>query len=130
MKLAVLVAVLVAIVGLAGCVSNTKKLNRVALGMTKQEVVQSLGNPDSIRASKGIEYMVYGLRTVDAGECVGWSIVSLGILAPAACSGFKDDYFVQLKQGKVTAYGKVGDFDSIQDPESTININQTIKTVE
>ena len=30
---------------------------------------------------------------------------------------------MKFNQGKVTSYGKVGDFDSTQDPEATINLN-------
>ncbi len=96
---------------LSGCVSNllpsnTHKLNNVGLGMTKQEVIQILGSPDTTKANQGIEYMIYILRgSVDTGQCVRVAVGTLGI-APflGGCPRAHDDYFVQLEQGKVTAY--------------------------
>lgn len=33
-----------------------------------------------------------------------------------------DHYFVRLLDGKVNAYGKIGDFDSTKDPAFNVNI--------
>ncbi len=126
MKLGIKIAALISLVGLVGCVSTEHKINAVSLGMNKQQVIEALGTPDNSRAAEGVEYMIYQLKAAtDAGFCAA-SILAFG----AGCARDKVDYFVQLEQGKVTAYGKVGDFDSIKDPEATININKTVKEIE
>ncbi len=94
---------------LAGCVTAAYKMNDLAIGMTKDEVLQVLGPPVDTRATESVEYITYVLR----GGMVGMG-----------------KYFVQLKQGRVTAYGALGDFDSTQNPEATINLNKTIKEIK
>jgi hypothetical protein len=39
------------------------------------------------------------------------------------CGGEEDDFFVRFKEGVVESYGRVGDFDSTNVPEATINVN-------
>jgi len=92
--------------------TNTHKMNKVAIGMSKQEVIESMGNPSETRATANVEYLVYRLRAT-------WDVLAR-----------RTSYFVQLDAGKVTAYGKIGDFDSTNLPEATININKTVKEVE
>jgi hypothetical protein len=74
---------------LAGC-ATAHKMNRVSLGMTKGEVIDTLGEPDSVHADKGWEALFYRL-TDD-----GWS-------------GLKNEYAVILEGGKVAKYGKKWD---------------------
>jgi hypothetical protein len=80
------VAVLLAAVWVAGCAS---KLNDVRLGMTKQEVVDSIGAPASTSEMGNTQYLKYSLHS-------DWV--------------FADRYYVRLTDGKVDAFGKVGDF--------------------
>ena len=82
-----------------GCVSTAHKMNEVSVGMTKAEVVAKLGNPDSTRANQGAEYLIYRLR--DHIE-----------IDPIKAQNAGEEYFVRLKEGRVEAYGKVGDFGS------------------
>jgi hypothetical protein len=67
--------------------------NYIRLGMGKSDVLGILGDPKSTSAIDDIEYLRYG-----------------------------DNYFVRLKDGKVNAYGKIGDFGTSV-PEETINLN-------
>ncbi len=133
MKYAMNVLVVSAIVGLVGCVSTEKKINTVSLGMNKQQVIETMGNPDNSRAAEGVEYLIYKLKAAtDAGACAaGWglAVFTLGV-STLECAREKADYFVQLEAGKVTAYGQVGDFDSTKVPEATINVNETVKEAE
>ena len=100
-------------VALGGCAPTTlNKMNKVSIGMDKQQVISAIGSPTETRATQGIEYLVYHLR-MDTDVRTA-----------------KTPYFVQLENGRVTAYGKVGDFGSTQTPESTVNVNQTIKSVD
>src|ERR1022692_4132505 len=84
-----------------GCAGTSDKLNRVNLGMTKKEVIRTLGNPDSTSAMGDDEFLIYD-----------WG-------SPKELVGTPKEYFVRLKAGKVDAFGKKGDFNSTKDP--TIN---------
>ena len=79
--------------------------------MPKAEVINILGTPKSISADKGIEYMHYRwVKTVIATD-----------------ADWPDDYFVAIKEGKVSSYGKKGDFDSVKDPTQKIIIDKTVR---
>jgi hypothetical protein len=71
-----------------GCASSSK-INAVDLGMSEAEVVAAMGEPDSTSAVENSVLLRYKL----------W-----------AGGPFLDDYFVELKDGRVLAYGRVGDF--------------------
>jgi hypothetical protein len=72
-----------------GCAASSKKMNNVSLGMTKSQVIQAIGAPDSSSAKEDIELLKYRLRP--------------GGLFPS-------QYYVMLRDGKVDAFGQVGDF--------------------
>ena len=94
-----------------GCASpSAKKMNIIAVGMSKQEVVQIMGAPITSKATSGVEYLIYKLR---GGSCTTTDYVLWGTLDPD-CRGAL--YFVQLRNGAVSAYGEQGDFDSTKDP--------------
>jgi hypothetical protein len=69
-----------------GCAGN---MNHVKLGMTKDQVVGALGPPSSTSAMENTEYLKYQL-------CSDWI--------------FTDRYYVRLTDGRVDAFGRVGDF--------------------
>ena len=71
-----------------GCAANATKMNNLNLGMTKKEVVDVIGNPSSTSETSGVLYLKYRLRD--------------GLIS--------DDYYVRLKDGKVDAYGRFGEF--------------------
>lgn len=93
--------------GLVGC-ATAPNLNNVALGMTKQEVIKTLGNPHSVSAKDNTEYLKYGLS-------MGFADNSVWANPP--------EYYVRLVNGKVESYGKVGDFDSTKNPAADVNLN-------
>ena len=72
-----------------GC-TTSNKLNKISLGMTRQQVITAMGEPDSTSAIENTVYLRYKL----------W----------AGGAFFLNDYFVQFKDGKVEAYGRIGDF--------------------
>ena len=99
-----------------GCaVQSAKSMNTISVGMSKQEVIKVLGRPDTSKAASGVEYLIYR-RQDKAAACVGLTAISFGIWTAMApeCRGAL--YFVQLRNGAVSAYGKQGDFDSTKDP--------------
>ena len=71
-----------------GCASSSK-INAVDLGMSEDEVIAAMGEPDSTSAVENSVFLRYRL----------W-----------AGGPFLDDYFVELRDGRVLAYGRVGDF--------------------
>ena len=73
---------------LMGCVAASSRMNNLKLGMTKEDVIQTMGKPSSTSESEGILYLKYRLR-----------------------EGFiSDDYYIRLIDGKVDAYGRFGEF--------------------
>lgn len=78
--------------------------------MTKEEVIKIMGQPTSTSAKEGTEYLTYMLAETP------------GQLADTR---YATPYFVRIVNGKVNAYGRVGDFDSTKTPEEkkTIDLN-------
>ncbi|KPJ78399.1 MAG: hypothetical protein AMJ54_04085 [Deltaproteobacteria bacterium SG8_13] len=84
-----LLLVLLAAALMLGCAASAKKMNQLQLGMTEKEVVTAIGEPGST-SSKGDEVLLkYRLR---------------------ASGLWKATYYVRLQNGKVDAFGQVGDF--------------------
>lgn len=92
---------------LAGCVGTSANLNKVNLGMSKAEVIQAIGTPDSVSAKENVEYLIYH-----------WASPKQLI----ADENNLDRYFIRLTNGRVDAYGERGDFDSTKDPTIKIEI--------
>ena len=74
---------------LIGCAASPQNMNELRLGMSKTEVIDTMGNPVSTSASQDVEFMQYRFR-------------SDGL--------FSSDYYVKLQDGKVDAFGRAGDF--------------------
>jgi len=100
----------VALVLFCGCTGTSARLNKVSLGMTKTEVVGTIGQPDSVSAKGDTEYLIYHWASpkqlfVDENNL--------------------DHYYIRLINGKVESYGEKGDFDSTKIPEhkETLDLN-------
>lgn len=112
------ISMLITLVIFVGCAapaarSMSKNMNNISLGMSKAQVMDAMGEPSSVSAIDGTEYMSYILCSktgtlMQDYRCVRW-----------------DDFYVRIKQGKVESYGRKGDFDSTRVPESkrTLDIN-------
>ena len=82
-------------------------MNRLSVGMSKADVIAAMGEPDSTSApGGGVEYLRYSLTTSSI----------------AAYNGYTEPYFVKLVNGRVDAYGHVGDFGSAQNPGVEVNV--------
>ena len=103
-------AALLAASVLAGC-ATAHKINKVQLGMSKSEVTTTIGEPTSISAKDGTEYLNYRFSETD----------------DHAFYGITTPYYVRLVNGVVDSYGKTGDFDSTQKKtirvETDANVN-------
>jgi hypothetical protein len=69
--------------------ATASKLNSVQLGMTRAQVIDAIGTPGSTSEMGNTQYLKYQL-------CSDWI--------------FTDRYYVRLTDGKVDAFGRVGDF--------------------
>lgn len=122
---------------LMACVTagTQENLNKISVGMTKQEVITQIGTPSSTAAKEGIEYLTYqltdGTSGGEAAACAGVGVLTLGLTyaLPDCRGGRENDFYVRLVNGKVDSYGRRGDFDSTKVPEATINVNKKV-TVE
>jgi hypothetical protein len=83
---------------LVACAS-APDFSRISMGMPKNEVVSRLGKPASQAAQGRVEYLTYGWPDSAYDGRLGGG-----------------EYMVQLTDGRVTAYGKKGDFDTTSDP--------------
>ena len=86
--------VLLLCLGLYGC-ATAGKINSISLGMSKEEVIKTMGQPVSTSAKEGAEYLNYKLSETGDDDF-------LGITTP---------YAVCLKDGKVVSYGRHGDLE-------------------
>lgn len=86
MKNYLLPAALVACVVTVGC-TTAAQLNKIRVGMTKDEVIAAIGQPSSTGATANIEYLTYYL-TADDGY------------------GRDQPYMVRLVDGKVESFGR------------------------
>ena len=93
--------VLMLCLGLYGCVTPLSgELEKIKIGMTREELVKAVGKPRAIKAQGNVEYLTY----------------------------FKDgSHFVRLINGVVEAFGVWGDFDSIKDPTLKVKTEENIK---
>ena len=88
MKIARMTAIGLAAFLLVGC-ATASKMNSVSLGMTRDQVVGAIGDPSSTSEMGDTQYLKYQLAS-------DWI--------------FPDRYYVRLTDGKVDAFGRVGDF--------------------
>ena len=107
-----LIGIFVAVM-LVGC-ATSGKINTVSLGMTKSEVIAAMGDPVSVSAQAGAEYLNYKLSETDDDAFRGWTT----------------PYYVRLVNGIVESYGRMGDFDSTKpttvrlETDENVNINE------
>ena len=99
---------------LTGCATPATNLNKLSVGMTKQEVVSAMGQPTRTSATQGVEYMIY--HDPNNGFAAAGTFGAIPYRRDA-------DYYVRLNRGKVDAFGALGDFDSTHVPEQKIDID-------
>lgn len=98
------------VVLIGGCATSSK-INGVQLGMSRADVVAVMGEPVSISAKGGAQYLNYAL-------------------SETSDDAFYDrttPYYVRLVDGEVDSYGRMGDFDSTQTPTVRIESDQPVK---
>ncbi len=84
-----IIGLLASVAFLVACAGSFQRMNHLRLGMTKQDVIQTVGTPDMTSASGHVEYLKYRSNS--------------GLF-------YTDNYYVRLLDGKVDAFGQQGDF--------------------
>jgi hypothetical protein len=115
---------------LTACADTASRLNEMSVGMTKSDVTELLGEPQTTTGMNGTEYMMYELRDAPSPSTqAGCAIVDLpfGGMAVSSvlldeCEYTNDLYFVRLIDGKVDAYGQRVYFDSMGGSKSSSEI--------
>ena len=88
------IVVLAAVIFISCATSN--RINRISLGITKQQVVEAMGEPSSTRATQGTEYLIYHLSEASVGRQLFMTYFRItGEVA--------NDYYVRLFNGRVDA---------------------------
>src|SRR5579872_3800338 len=95
-----LLPILAAAAWLCGCASVSSDLNKINLGMSRNQVVHQLGQPHSVGAEQNVVILTYFMRRENMG----------GMQA----------YIVKLVNGQVVMYGEKGDFDRTETSKKRI----------
>ncbi|MFZ9856101.1 MAG: outer membrane protein assembly factor BamE domain-containing protein [Limisphaerales bacterium] len=78
--------------GIAGCASSSAKLNRISLGMSREEVVKTLGRPHAVSAQGDVEFLTYNLINKGVGDM--------------------KEFVVRIQKGSVESFGERVNFGS------------------
>ena len=73
---------------LSGCVTSSKKINDISIGMSKESVLKILGEPINTTADRESTYLNYSLVETFGGP--------------------PTPYLIRIVNGKVDAYGRIG----------------------
>lgn len=96
---------------LTACADTASRLNEMSVGMTKSDVTELLGEPQTTTGMNGTEYMTYELRdapdAVTQAACGVAGIYTFGLAAAMDDCQYSDElYYIRLVDGEVDAYGQ------------------------
>ena len=77
---------------MVGCASSSAKLNHLSLGMSRDEVVKTLGRPHAISAQGDVEFLTYNLLNKGVGDM--------------------KEFVVRIQKGSVESFGERSNFGS------------------
>ena len=108
----------IAAVLLMGCAtSKSLNLSSISIGMDKQKVITLKGEPFRVAAIDGLEYFIYrGIDLNRQNSPADLLVMPFVLLDGKAAL----EVFIRFKDGKVEAYGRLGDFDSTKHKELLI----------
>ena len=73
------------------CASSSAKLNHISLGMSRDEVVKTLGRPHALSAQGDVEFLTYNLINKGVGDM--------------------KEFVIRIQKGSVESFGERGNFD-------------------
>jgi hypothetical protein len=89
------IVTLIALGTLTSCAAPRSTMNELSLGMSKESVIATMGQPDSTAASK------------EKGECLMYSLWrDFWNRKPG---DYSDRYYTCFNNNKLTSFGRVGD---------------------
>jgi hypothetical protein len=91
-RITVLAAACAAAAWMVGCASSSAKLNHLSLGMSRDEVVKTLGRPDGVSAQGDVEFLTYNLLNKGVGDM--------------------KEFVVRIQKGSVESFGERSNFGS------------------
>lgn len=128
---------------LAGCVTtSTKVLRKISLGMSKDEVVATIGEPRVVRGSiknkfsQVVEVWEYELSKRKAGAFWGDSVATVctfGIWGPVAAQNSENaivNYWLYFYDGKLAQWGQAGDWRKEADRIYEVNFDTSTKLTQ
>ena len=108
MKQLIPLLVCVALLSFAGCATTPRKIKKLELGMTPEQVKKSAGEPSAIRAAKVYE---------DGHTEEVWEYLSSFAVNPK-------DYWLFFKDGKLVQWGEPGDFSGLSSRNGEIPVKE------
>lgn len=75
------------LLGTFGCLTHSSRLEKINVGMTREQVIEKLGKPDAARVEGEKEYLVFMLRENFQNTSI-------------------QPYYVRLRQGRVQEFGR------------------------
>jgi len=125
--------VLVAAPLLTGCATSTRNLREVSLGMSKNEVVDVLGEPKAARGAiynkydQVIEVWEFELAVPDDGREIAkdsvLTLVTLGLAAPAFFIHDTKPYWLYFLDARLVQWGEAGDWPAEADRIYEVRFN-------
>jgi hypothetical protein len=91
-RITVLAAAVAAAAWMVGCASSSAKLNHISLGMSRDEVVKTLGRPHAVSAQGDVEFLTYNLLNKGVGDI--------------------KEFVVRIQKGSVESFGERVNFGS------------------
>ena len=124
------------IVFMCGCAASAKKLRRISLGYTKDQVIEQLGEPKAVRGSirnkysQVVEVFEYRLAIPNddnVGTIVGKSFKTLFTLGAAAVEfkGEHENYWLYFIEDELVQWGQAGDWSKEADRIYEIRFEKT-----
>lgn len=101
-----------------GCATPAKHMTRISLGMSKEQVVQNLGNPTVARGAirnkfdQTVEVWEYRLALAEdeVGRKTALTILTLGIGALSYADRDMKNYWLYFVEDKLVRWGEAGDW--------------------
>lgn len=91
-RVTLLAAACAAAAWITGCASSSARLNQLSLGMSREEVVKTLGRPHAVSAQGDVEFLTYNLINKGVGDM--------------------KEFVVRLQKGSVESFGERVNFGS------------------
>lgn len=88
---------------LTGCAHSPRDMNRISLGMTKEQVIDRLGEPHSTSAKAPYVLYTYEMKQLEDNPAI-LHFITFGL---TLLDSKKSLYGVKFKDGRVNSYGPI-----------------------